>query len=1019
MKILFLHLSDLHLDNTGDIDDSCIREMGNALSVDSIGKVDKVFVFVTGDIAFSGKKSQYRLFGELKNKIIGQIKARLLDNTLIHIYVVPGNHDICYPDHELNRDSCESVINNYSEASVIADIKPFLAYENAFLAFSSYQHSLSWKNPLFMRNVIDVGGFTIEINLINSTVFSLCHENDQGLHFLPNSIISKLIAPSGADMAITLMHHSHQWFNDKCKPVLEQALLEKNTMLFFGHEHYQASQAISYNGVQPAQVFCGGSLCNRGDWTSSKFYACIFDTDTFNCVNYDFSWNGEEKIYIKKLVVNTKLRPKPSTGIPAIAGKFMDSVLMESRVGINGNLQDYYVFPGVSKELLRREDKPEEILEISRFISLFNEVKHVEIIGSDTSGKSAFLKALFNQYKSHKYVLLCRIEDISSGNRRRIIKTIFESIYGESPETYQKFEQASSDDKIILIDDLHLVDPKKVDTFLAGIEEEFGYVLYTTSTTIKLDIKERIRAAISKDSYTCYRLLPLRMDKRKELVEKYVAVKYPSYSPQMCKEVEERVLHTLELQRRYVPLTPEIIIRFIDNYSNYQMESIQNDTSIFGKVFEASITNALLPNVSGSLTVDKAFVILGKIAFFIHKNKKYPIVEEDVFSVVQNYCQEYGTSISSVEFISSALKSRILSRCSDNGLKFCNNNYLAYFIAYEICISEDKEALENCLKCSCFGINANILIFVSYITNKLSLIEYLLNTANQLIISGKEFAFGMDELSYLSGYKSEALDSLLPPTEEDIEKDHQASIEKDKNELESANIDVISIYDYDEEELTKIENQIIRSISLMSLIARCLPIFEHRLKKTEKERLVETLYRLPNTIFFNWADEVEKHYSELISLISNLESNEFTRHKLSIEEASQLLRWNSISLLLELYYLVANYAYRENTYEYLTDMAQSTFPFENETHYIEYLIILGQAKRIGQFITIGKQLKDSTKHPMAQLALIRTVQHIMLKGAVNRKQLDQLKSIFFPGVRAKDVLISRKAEERKEPNDHK
>ena len=76
-----------------------------------------------------------------------------------------------------------------------------------------------------MRNVIDVGGFTIEINLINSTVFSLCHENDQGLHFLPNSIISKLIAPSGADMAITLMHHSHQWFNDKCKPVLEQALL--------------------------------------------------------------------------------------------------------------------------------------------------------------------------------------------------------------------------------------------------------------------------------------------------------------------------------------------------------------------------------------------------------------------------------------------------------------------------------------------------------------------------------------------------------------------------------------------------------------------------------------------------------------------------------------------------------------------------------------------------------------------------------------------------------------------------
>lgn len=1019
MRVLFLHLSDLHLEKNGDIDDSCICEIGNALSIDSIGKIDKVFIFVTGDIAFSGKKSQYFLYISLKNKLIDQIKKRVSNNTLIHVYLVPGNHDICYPNHELTRESCESVINNSTDTSFVSDIKPFLEYENDFLSFSGHQHSLSLRNPLFVRNVVDIGGFTIEINLINSTVFSLCHDNDQGLHFLPDSIISKLRAPSGADMAITLMHHSHQWFNDKCKAVLEQALMEKNTMLFYGHEHYQASQTISYNGIQPAQVFSGGSLCNRGDWTKSEFFSCIFDTDIFSFKQYDFSWNNEEKIYMKKLVVDTKLCPKPSTGIPAITSRFVESVLMESRVGINGNLQDFYVFPGVSKELLRREDKPEEILDISRFVSLFNEVKHIEIIGSDTSGKSAFLKALFNQYKSHKYVLLCRIEDISSGNRHRIIKAIFESIYGESPETYQKFEQSPSENKIILIDDLHLVDPKKVDTFLAGIEEEFGYVLYTTSTTIKLDIKERIRAAISKDSYTCYRLLPLRMDKRKELVEKYVKIKYPSYSPQMCKEIEDRVLHTLELQRRYVPLTPEIILRFIENYSNYQMESIQNDTSIFGKVFEASITNALLPNVAGSLTVDKAFVILGKIAFFIHKNKKYPIAEEDVFSLVQNYCQEYGTSISSIDFISSALKSRILSRCSDNGLKFCNNNYLAYFIAYEICINEDKEALENCLKCSCFGINANILIFVSYITNKLSLIEYLLNTANQLIVSGKEFAFGMDEISFLSGYKSDFTVSLLPPTEEDIEKDQQASIEKDKNELESANIDVISIYDYDETELTKTENQIIRSISLMSLIARCLPIFEHRLKKTEKERLVETLYRLPNTVFFIWANEVEKHYTELISLISNMESNEFTRHKLSIEEASQLLRWNSISLLLELYYLVANYAYRENTFEYLTEMAQSAFTFENETHYIEYLIILGQAKRISQFIATGKQLKDSTKNSMAQLALIRTVQHIMLKGAANRKQLDQLKSIFFPGIRSKEVLISRKAEERKEPNDHK
>ena len=62
MRILFLHLSDLHLDTTDNLSEKHINEIGAALAPSSIGAVDKIFIFVTGDIGFSGKSDQYSSF---------------------------------------------------------------------------------------------------------------------------------------------------------------------------------------------------------------------------------------------------------------------------------------------------------------------------------------------------------------------------------------------------------------------------------------------------------------------------------------------------------------------------------------------------------------------------------------------------------------------------------------------------------------------------------------------------------------------------------------------------------------------------------------------------------------------------------------------------------------------------------------------------------------------------------------------------------------------------------------------
>lgn len=993
MKILFLHLSDLHLSKAEDINETAIKEIAASLSPQSIGAVNKIIILITGDIAYSGKRAEYDTFFSLKKILINALKEKVLGKNLIHTYIVPGNHDIDY--NHIPAPDDRQYYEKYLKSSSQINIKNEVAARKEFLLCSQRLHSLGPDEQLFHRSIIDIDGFSLEVNLLNTTFFSLLHENDQGLHFLPHNTIDKISAPSGAMMAITLLHHSHQWFNDGYKRELEKALLEKNTMIFCGHEHFSTTQEITYNGVAPARIFCGGSLCNCGDWTNSEYFACVYDTEKERFTQYRFNWNASDNTYKKTLEEQGYLSHKHSTDGPRKHDIDHIAVLMEDQhIHVSEKLSDYYIFPGLRHEATDRDDDPKEISTFEQFYQTVKDEKRIEISGSDSYGKSALLKMIFQHYLPRMYVLLCRVEDIVSGNRHRIIKGLFEYIYGSDDAEYTRFERADKEKKMILIDDIHLIKSQHISNFLEGIEDEFGYVIYTTNNLLKLDIQERIKSSIAKDSYSCYRILPLFRPKRKELVEKIIPLKYPTYSMNEKAEQVERICHVLDLQRRYIPLTPEIILQFVEHYANYQMESVQNDGNIFGKVFESSITNILSPHMSGILTVDKTMLVLGKIAFYIHNNKKYPITDKEIIAVIDSYCADYGAKINAVDFISTVVRSRILTKYGESGLyKFCNNNYLAYFIASEICANRDLTAVQNCLEFACFGINSTILMFVTYLTNETSLIDNILAAALKVSSEWSEFKFGMPGFKHLEIQAPPK--RILPPSKSDIARDHAIDDERDRAEIENSQIDVVTIYDYNEKEIEKLENQLVRAISLLMLIARCLPNFEHRLKKGQKEAVIKAIYELPNKIFYAWAAETEKQSESLVRLILNMETNEFTRKIRTEDDAKRFLQWNSISLLLELYYGTINSAYRENTYYYLTDMASTAVDFNSETYQLEKLIVLGQSKRIDSFYSEGKLLMKKTSSPAAKLALSCIVQQLLTKETPTHTQAKRLESTFL------------------------
>ena len=87
-KIRYLHISDLHLTNKKL---SAFKDIERAFfnDLDKIGtNID--LVFITGDIAFSGKNEEYQLAKEwIESKLL-----KALNLTWESIFVVPGNHDV-------------------------------------------------------------------------------------------------------------------------------------------------------------------------------------------------------------------------------------------------------------------------------------------------------------------------------------------------------------------------------------------------------------------------------------------------------------------------------------------------------------------------------------------------------------------------------------------------------------------------------------------------------------------------------------------------------------------------------------------------------------------------------------------------------------------------------------------------------------------------------------------------------------------------------------------------------------
>lgn len=1008
MKIVFLQLSDLHLRDNAGASPAKIQALVNSFS--AYTPFDGVVVVLSGDIAATGDVNQYKTAATLLGRLVSALRGHYsISEKNIKILIVPGNHDIFW-GKEGRLDA--TTIRTFSEEEKEKHLQTELMSMRAYFSFSSrngcfftYYDHIPF-GQLVARKILHFdNGYRIEANLINTAPFSC--DSDDGLHYLPDEAMQFLGKPSNADLSVIVMHHSPDWFNFSQRKELESEIAQRCSIAFYGHEHLPGIQNVLYDNGSHIIKQAGGAWWQESTPMYSDYYIGVFDTESRKYLLSQYNWNVDHNTFVSSHCQEHILVSKPLCGTKLIYNeKYISSLMEDSKNSIGNNIADYFIFPSLRFNFSKEYSKGKTVSRMEDFISFVEENKFVAVMGGSNSGKTTLLKMLFKELQNRYVTLYCGTDDITGRSQENILKELVQNTYGA--DSYSLFQSVAPEKKVILIDDLHRISHKHLNKFLRGIEDIFGTIIVASAETSQFDIVQLVKDNInSKREFRKATITRLYADKRLALINKIVMLKTNNNIAQAAKIVRvlEQCLNSYKLAFR---TDIDFVVQFVDYYCEHISELDKSDATVFSKVFEASIERAIIPHlVARQEHSNDIIVALSEVAYYIHFNKEYPINASHINKVIEDYCKYYDNRyLTPARFIEITVNAGLLlSMPSGYEYRFASKNHLSYFVAKALNRkfhdTGDTTDLETIVRQSCFGINGDILLFMTYISDNVSIPRLLLEQAVSYVSEWTEFNISTNSVKYLQSMPNKALSS--PKADEKDEELHETAIAEENNDTP---IETLDIYDYDETKIDDLNNQLIRAFLQLKIIARNFSAFISILPAPAKKEYVLAIYQLPNKIFYQWAQSIDNSLESLVDeIIAWQEEPGFEGKKLSREDILHFFQDISLDMLLNLYYLVSSYGANDTTVDYL---AQQEFISSSINYRIERMMFWEKVDDFQPVIKEAEALYDERNKGLTNGLVLAILRHMLVHSdkILDREKRRIASTYFAPRAQTK-ILIDR------------
>jgi formylglycine-generating enzyme required for sulfatase activity len=250
-------------------------------------------IFVTGDIAFDGKREQYDRF----DRFIDRLQRPFGTGEEPFLFTVPGNHDFRRPQGESAYSYAVLDFYRYDQHPLARHLKQSLWQEkNPSLLQPPFSEYVSWRSrrntrefskpavvdthvsyfPGDMSVVLEKNGFRLALVGLNSAWMQHSDENFEGrleisreqlqASLPPRENVFDLLPGQGsdsADQALLLMHHPMNWLSEQAKTEFRQSIYPDGrqfALALYGHQHEGRSEVTAISGGSGRRFYQGASL---------------------------------------------------------------------------------------------------------------------------------------------------------------------------------------------------------------------------------------------------------------------------------------------------------------------------------------------------------------------------------------------------------------------------------------------------------------------------------------------------------------------------------------------------------------------------------------------------------------------------------------------------------------------------------------------------------------------------------------------------------------------------------------
>lgn len=755
MDFTIIHLTDIHLKSNNK--DNNVIEKLDALKKACCSPIvsgSSVTIAISGDVAFSGKETEYENAIDFLTQVSDYISIQ--KKTTVNFAIVPGNHDC---DFDLSKSARDTLQPNISNSSKIDDsfTQILTEVQKNYRTFCDLLDS-SLNNDIICKKEITFNNNKILFLLVNTAWMSILCEVP-GKLIIPQSL---LIDVNIADykLVITIMHHPNNWFNPDNAPIFQEYLRKSTDLLLVGHEH-RKDDYISEGKNWLINEKHGKELQSSNSSKDSSFVIYNFD-DTFSTINtIEYKWNDQNAMYERENESTNYFRRNSiineSILIPNddIVKKINDPGIVISHFFAEDIvLPEIYCWPefeqitfnDISTKKIKVKDKISSVLKESKFSLVFGE----SLTGKTSLGKMMFLEFLNLQI----CCILCDGKDFNSYLETKVTETIDETFIKQyTRDRIEMFRQLPKERRAIIIDNfdnLKFHEEKRM-RILKLLYGSFDYIILLSGAELDLPM---LYAALDSEEYgkvQAYKILYMGNKKRHDFIHNWYYLRENNNSEDPDKEAKitkgvNLVNAFLGNGGRFIPAIPIFLINVLQNVDAFSNTSYSG--SQYGFLYE-SLINKSLSSISqsyknaGAINIDVN--ILSKLAFEMLNNGRTNFTRDDLSKIINAFAEKKKLDLNTNALLEKMVIAKILHEEITNSYKFrypyifyyFTGRYIAYNLKEEP-VMKKVEYMSSRLYNEYYG---NIMIFVCHFANNIDIIETILLNAYVSLDNYDEFDF--------------------------------------------------------------------------------------------------------------------------------------------------------------------------------------------------------------------------------------------------------------------------------------